>query len=144
MNIVIEYFFINPEINEVENVLNNTLKNYFKKYGISYWKSLDYKYNIRFFDKIKNKTKNITTRHGHKRNIVASNGRYVYIEINTFIILIEGNILKNVISTYMQCGNIPMLWRKFFLNNMNNRDYINNYCNRPFKTILIDIVENSI
>ena len=32
----------------------------------------------------------------------------------------------------MQCGNIAMLWRKFFLNIMNNRDYIINYCNRPF------------
>ena len=64
------------------------------KYGNSYWKSSDYKNNIQFFDKIKNKTKNITTRHGPKRTIVASNGRYKYIEINTFIILIEGNTKK--------------------------------------------------
>ena len=92
MNIIIEYFFINPELNEVENILTNTIKHCFKKHGNSYWKSLDYKYNIRFFDKIKNETKNITTRHGPKRTIVASNGRYVYIEINTFIILIEANI----------------------------------------------------
>ena len=32
----------------------------------------------------------------------------------------------------MKCGNIPLLWRKFFLNIANNRDYIINYCNRPF------------
>ena len=32
----------------------------------------------------------------------------------------------------MKCGNIPMLWRKVFLNIANNRDYIFKYCNRPF------------
>ena len=31
----------------------------------------------------------------------------------------------------MKCNNIPLLWRKFFLNIANNRDYVNNYCNRP-------------
>ena len=34
----------------------------------------------------------------------------------------------------MKGGNIPTLWRKFFLNIVNNRDYISNYCNRPFNT----------
>ena len=32
----------------------------------------------------------------------------------------------------MKCDNFPLLWRKFFLNIFNNRDYIINYCNRPF------------
>ena len=33
----------------------------------------------------------------------------------------------------MKCDNVPLLWRKFFLNIANNnRDYVNNYCNRPF------------
>ena len=32
----------------------------------------------------------------------------------------------------MKCGKIPLLWREFFLNFVNNRDYINNYCKRPF------------
>ena len=32
----------------------------------------------------------------------------------------------------MKCGNIPLLWRKIFLNIPNNRDHIINYCNRPF------------
>ena len=35
----------------------------------------------------------------------------------------------------MRCGNIPMLWRKFFLNIVNIRDHIINYCNRPFSKI---------
>ena len=39
----------------------------------------------------------------------------------------------------MKYGNIPLLWRKFFLTIGNNRDYIINFCNciikyckRPF------------
>ena len=31
----------------------------------------------------------------------------------------------------MKCGNIPLLWRKFFLNIAINRDHVINYCNRP-------------
>ena len=31
----------------------------------------------------------------------------------------------------MKCNNIPLLWRKFFLNIANNRDYVYKYCNRP-------------
>ena len=67
-----------------------------------------------------------------KRTIIASNGRYEYIEINNFIILTEGDIENKVIRTSMKCGKLPLLWRKFFLNVANNRDYIINYCNRPF------------
>ena len=77
------------------------------------------------------KTKNITTIRSPNGTIVASNGRYEYIEIKKFIILIKGDIKKNVISTYMKCGNIPLLWNKFFLNIAINRDYIFDYCNRP-------------
>ena len=32
----------------------------------------------------------------------------------------------------MKCDNFPLLWRNFFLNFANNRDYIINYCNGPF------------
>ena len=31
----------------------------------------------------------------------------------------------------MKCDKISLLWRRFFLNIVNNRDYVNNYCNRP-------------
>ena len=50
-----------------------------------------YKYNIRLVDKL-NKPKNITTKQGVKRTIIASNGRYENIEINKFINLMEGDI----------------------------------------------------
>ena len=32
----------------------------------------------------------------------------------------------------MKCINIPVLLRIFFLKIANNRDYVNNFCNRPF------------
>ena len=32
----------------------------------------------------------------------------------------------------MKCKNLPLLWRKLFLNISNNRDFIINYCIRPF------------
>ena len=33
MIIIIEYIFINPEVNEIKNIKNNTIKDYNKKYG---------------------------------------------------------------------------------------------------------------
>ena len=112
---------------------------YIEKYDNCYWRRLDYKYDIRFFDKIKNKTKNITTRHGPSSTIIASNGRFEYIEMNNFIIFLEGDIKKIVIRTHMKCNKIPLLWRKFFLNIVNNRDHIINYCSN-----MIDFVESGI
>ena len=132
MDITIEYVVINPEIDEIKKIINNTIKDYIEKYGNSYWRRLDYKHNIRFFVKIKKKTKNFTTRHGPNRTKKASNGSYEYIEIYNFIILLDGDIKKNVIITYKKCNNNPLLWRKFFLNIVNNRDQIFNYCNRLF------------
>ena len=126
MNTTIEYVLINPELVETKNFYKN-LKNYIKKYGNSYWKRLDYKNSLRFFDKIKIKTKYISTNHGPNRTIVASNDRYEYIETKKIVNLIGGDIRKNVISAY-----IPLLWRKFFLNIANNRDDIIKYRRRPF------------
>ena len=51
--------------------------------------------------------------------------------MNNFMISIKGEFRKNVISIYMKCYNLPLLWRKFFMNNANNGDYIINHCNRP-------------
>ena len=43
----------------------------------------------------------------------------------------KGEIKKDILCTYMKCDNLSLLWRKFFLNIANNRNYIINYCNRP-------------
>ena len=42
MNIIFEYIFINPELNEIKNIINNTIKDYIEKYGNSYWKRLHF------------------------------------------------------------------------------------------------------
>ena len=132
MNIVTsEYIFIKPIKKEINNIINNTILEHNKKYGDNYYRKIEFKYDIQFFDKIKNKTKNITTKN-IKKLIIASQGRYELIKTNKLSILIEGRIYKNVINTYMKCDNIPFLWRKFFLNIANNRDYVNKYCKRPF------------
>ena len=47
------------------------------------------------------------------------------------MISMKGEFRKKVISTFMECYNLPLLWRKFFMNIANNRDYIVNHCNRP-------------
>ena len=38
---------------------------------------------------------------------------------------------KNLLDTYMKCGNIPKIWTLFFLNIANKRDYVYKFCNRP-------------
>ena len=109
MNITNEFIFINPEIDEIKSIINNTMKDYNEKYGYGYWRKLECLYNTRFFDKRKNKTKNITTKQGVKRTIKASKGTYENIEMKKFINLLERDIRKNFFRIYMKCGNIPLL-----------------------------------
>ena len=130
MDIIIEYKYYYPERNELSNNIDKTLKDYAQKYENSPW-YMEPKYNTKFFDKLKNKTKNLSTKHNPRKTIIASNGRYEYRQINNFLISIKGGIRKIVISTYMKCYNLPLLWRKFFMNIANNRNYIINHCNRP-------------
>ena len=110
--------------------IDKTLEEYAEKYENSPW-YIELKHNTQFCDKIKNKTKNLSTKHNPRKTIIASNGRYEYRQINNFMISIKGEIRKNVINTYMKCYNVPLLWRKLFTNIANNRDYITNHCNRP-------------
>ena len=109
-----EYIFIELIKNERNNIINNKNLEHDKKHGDNYCREFDFKYNNQFFDKIKNKTENITTIHGIKRTIMASHGRYNYFKVNKIIFLLEGSISKNVMNTYMKCNNIPLLWRNFF------------------------------
>ena len=134
MNIIIEHRFFYPERSEISEIIDKALEECVQKYEKSPW-DIEYKYNIQFLDKIKNKTKNLSTKRGPNRTINASNGRYQFIRINNFIISIKGEIKKDVISTYVKCYNMPLLWRKFSLIIANNRDYIINYCNRPLNKL---------
>ena len=118
--------------------MKNTQLEQDQKYGENYCRKIEVRCNIKFFDKMKNKTKNITIRHylvqyGKNETKIASRGRYAVIEPNKLIILLEGNIYRNVINTYMKC-NIPVLWRIIFLIIANNREYKYNFCNRPYNS----------
>ena len=67
---------------------------------------IELKDDTQFFEKIKNKTKNLSTKHNPRKTIIASNRRYEYRQINNFMISIKGEIRKNVISSYMKCYNL--------------------------------------
>ena len=122
--------FFTPKETKYHILKIKLLKEYSQNYENSPW-YIVFNYNIQVFDENKIKTKNLSTKHNPRKTIVASNKRYEYMQINNFMISIKGEIEKDVISTYIKCYNIPMLWRKFFLNIANNREYIINYCNRP-------------
>ena len=130
MDIIVEYILYHPERNEISHIIVKTLKEYAEKYEENPW-YLELKYNTQFFDKIKIKTKNLSKKHNPRKTIVASNKRYEFVQINNFMISTKGEIRKNVLGTFMKCYNLPILWGKFFSIIANNRNYINNYCNRP-------------
>ena len=104
MIVTSEYIFLNPELNEMSDIIANTRREYDRKYGDYYCRKIEVRCNLKCFDKIKYKTKNITIQHYHlhgtNKTIVASQGRYESIKPNKLIILIEGNISKNVINTW--------------------------------------------
>ena len=122
-----EYVFNIPKIDEITDIIKNTQLEHDKKYGDNYCRKIEVRCNIEFFDKMKNKTKNITIKHYHvhygtNKRIIASRERYGFFKPNKLILLLEGNIYKNVINTTMECNNITTLWRMFFLKIANNRD----------------------
>ena len=62
MDVIIEYKYISSERNDISNIINKTTKGDIEKYGIDLIEKEEHKYNIQFFDMIKNKTKNIPTK----------------------------------------------------------------------------------
>ena len=42
MSITIEHIFINPELNEIKNIIKITIKDYIEKFGENYWRRLEY------------------------------------------------------------------------------------------------------
>ena len=124
--VAIGYCSINPDRDSVYGIINNRILERNRKYGDSLRK-IECKNKNKVIDKIENKTKNNTTKRGINETITASNGRYAYIEVKKFTIMIEGNISKNVINTYKKCDNIPSLWNNIFLNFAKNRDYVCNF-----------------
>ena len=68
MEFIVEYNFYNPERNEKSHVTDKTLKEYAQKNENSPW-YLEFIYNTQFFDKVKCKTKNLSTKHDPKKKL---------------------------------------------------------------------------
>ena len=74
--------------------------------------------HIEFIDKLKNKRKNVTNDDYYviwkaKRREMASNNRYKMNRVNKLIVIIEGEVNKFVINSYLNMKT-TMLWREFF------------------------------
>ena len=94
-----EYIFINPKLNEMKDIITNTRLEHDRKYGIDCCSEVKINFNVEFFGKINNKTKNFTTKN-IKKSIIASQIRYELDKINNLSIIIEGKICKNVKHLY--------------------------------------------
>ena len=57
MIVTSEYIFNNPKSNERNDIINNTMLERDRKYDGSCCRKVEFKYNNKFFIKIKNKTK---------------------------------------------------------------------------------------
>ena len=102
MIVTSDYVVNNPKLDELTDIIKSTRQEHDRKYGDNYCRKMEVRCNIKFFDKIKNKTKNITIKHYHvhygiNKTIIASRGRYELVIPKKLIILIEGKIYKNVI-----------------------------------------------
>ena len=108
--------FFTPKLDEIGNIIENTKLEHDIKHGSSRFSKIEVKSNVKFLDRMKNK-KNITINSCCvKRGIIktkASQGLYKFVRLNRLSSLLEGNIYKNVIQTYMKCNNTPKLWRIF-------------------------------
>ena len=132
MIITSEYFY-NIKLNETRNIVENTLEEYEEKYGYNYHRHVKVNCVAEFLDKIKNETKNITI---DRYNIIgelnkimqSSRGMIKLIRIIHVKIIIEGKICNNIMDIYFKTGCMPVLWRKFYVSDINKRY---NLYNRP-------------
>ena len=63
MFVTSEIVYNNLKLNEINNYIKNTQLEYNQKYGYDYYREVNVKCNVKFFDKIENKTKNIVIEH---------------------------------------------------------------------------------
>ena len=63
MFVTAEFVFVNLKLNEIKNFLKNTQLKYIQKYECNSYTEVNVKSNVKFFDKVENKTKNIMTEH---------------------------------------------------------------------------------
>ena len=129
MIVTTDYVYLNPDMYETKDIIEKTRVENERKIGNN-CEEYKVKFNVNFLDKLKNKTKNISTKIIRK-SIIAPQNRYELIEINKIKIIIRRKFCKKkVINTYKKCGNNPILLEKNFLEYCKKKDYVNNYCKR--------------
>ena len=100
--------------------IKNTQLKYTQKYDCNYYTEVNVKCNVKFFDKIENKTKyimiesdNIT---GEVNKIMhSSKGMIRFIRDLELTIRIQGRIHKNIVNAFLRCNNFPIMWKKHYL-----------------------------
>ena len=102
MFVTSELVFINPKLNEIKNIIKNTQLEYQQKYGYNNYRNVIVKCNVKLFDKIENKTKNIMIEHvniiGKVKKITQSSKKMIkFIRVLELTIIIQGRIVKIVI-----------------------------------------------
>ena len=116
-----EFVFINPKLNEINNIKNTQLE-YKKKYDYNYCTKVNVKCNVKFFEKIENKTKKLMIERDNNigeviKKMQWSKGMKKFISVLELTIKLQGRNYKNVVDAYLKCDNIPILWEK----NLKNR-----------------------
>ena len=109
-----ENVYNNPKLNEICNIIKNTQLKSEQKYLYNYNGKVDVECNVTFYDKIKNKTKNIVI---ERENIFvevnevlkSSKGVYKLIRALDLINVIQGISYKNVENKYLRFDNNPIL-----------------------------------
>ena len=142
-NITSEYTYHNPSIDNRCDIIETTAEKHNEKYGYYDSYKTTVKGNIEFFDQTNLKTKNIAVKSFNlmqrgKKTIIASKERYRYNKINISTIVLESELKKHVINTFLKM-QIPIMWRKFFKDIAENRDNIYIYI-----IIVISNMKNSI
>ena len=114
---ITQFVFINPKVNEIINIIKNTQLEYIQEYGCNYHTNVNIKRNVKFIDKVENKTKNILI--GHENVIGKVNkikqsfkGMFNFNRVLKLTIVIEGKIQKNIVNVYSKCDIIPIIWKK--------------------------------
>ena len=110
------------KLDETRNIVENTILEYEQKDGVAYRKSVKVKCVAEFLDEIKNKTGNETIERyniiGELNEIMQSpKGVIKFIRVIELKITVQGRIYKYVLYHYLECENIPILWKKFFYEN---------------------------
>ena len=132
-----EYVLNNLGLEEMVNILKNKRKEHDNRYGTDIKDKIYIEAEVEYIDKLLNKIKVVKINRSPisyhiKKREIASKNRFVVNRIIKVIMIIENDIKKFVINTYMKM-QIPMFMRKFFLNIANKTEFSDNYCDNTNK-----------